>query len=84
MHMNLVRYSASVVSNHINAKHHFWFYLQVFRQAGPPQEADCSFVPMGNMRYMFFPRNQKRLPVQESNRESATFRLGLLTRRSTY
>ena len=48
------------LSNLINAGHFFWFCLQVFRQAGPPQRVDC-LGPIRNRCKRPFPRIQRRI-----------------------
>ena len=54
----------SGLSNHANAEHSFfWFCLQVFCQAGPPQLVDC-LLPIGNKRKMSFPGDNDVEPVK--------------------
>ena len=55
----------------------FVFFLQVLRQAGPPQRVDC--WAEFEINESVFPKDT--LPVQESNQELVTLRL--LVRRST-
>ena len=53
------------VSNHTKAKYLFvWFFLLVFRQAGPPQRVDC-LAQMMNKREVSFPRTQRRIILDE-------------------
>ena len=61
------------LSNHTNTEHFFEFCLQFFRQAGPPKRADC-LAPVEISVKCFFQGHSDALPVQESNKGSATFR----------
>ena len=67
-------------SNHTNAKHFFWFCLQVFRQARPPQWVDCLAQMEISVKCLSQGHNEA-LPVRELNQRSVTFRS--LTRRFT-
>ena len=49
-----------LTTNRTNAKRFLGFYLQAFRQAGPPQREDC-LAQMENKRTVSFPRTQQRI-----------------------
>ena len=44
--------------------HLFWFCLQVFRQAGPPNRIDC-LSQWGNKRQVSFPTTHRRITISE-------------------